>query len=193
MPYDTATMWAGTSPRRRSVWGCEWGTLSRLLNGEAGVVREHGAGAGGGPAHGERRAVPDPRPLELASLSGFRPGRADAGPQHHLDLPRASDPSGSDGRAVCRLRPRVPPRQLSGDGRTNRRCDLSAPKQRNTDDEKAAIEAGRSAAEIWPDKPAKAAQKDTQARWTVKTGRRTAARFRSATGARIRAGRRSAG
>ena len=49
---------------------------------------------------------------------------------------------------------------------------VSAPKQRNTDDEKAAIKAGRSAAEIWPDKPAKAAQKDTQARWTVKTGRR---------------------
>ena len=49
---------------------------------------------------------------------------------------------------------------------------VSAPKQRNTDDEKAAIKAGKSASEIWPDKPAKAAQKDTQARWTVKTGRR---------------------
>ena len=35
-----------------------------------------------------------------------------------------------------------------------------------------AIKAGKSASEIWPDKPAKAAQKDTQARWTVKTGRR---------------------
>jgi hypothetical protein len=49
---------------------------------------------------------------------------------------------------------------------------VSAPKQRNTDSEKAAIKAGKSASEIWPDKPAKAAQKDTQARWTVKTGRR---------------------
>ena len=49
---------------------------------------------------------------------------------------------------------------------------VSAPKQRNSDDEKEAIKAGRSASEIWPDQPAKAAQKDTQARWTVKTGRR---------------------
>ena len=49
---------------------------------------------------------------------------------------------------------------------------VSAPKQRNTEDEKEAIKAGRSASDIWPDQPAKAAQKDTQARWTVKTGRR---------------------
>ena len=49
---------------------------------------------------------------------------------------------------------------------------VSAPKQRNSDDEKQAIKAGLNAAEIWPDRPAKAAQKDTQARWTVKTGKR---------------------
>ena len=49
---------------------------------------------------------------------------------------------------------------------------VSAPKQRNSDDEKAAIKAGKSAAGIWPDQPAKAAQKDTDARWTLKTGRR---------------------
>ena len=49
---------------------------------------------------------------------------------------------------------------------------VSAPKQRNSDDEKAAIKAGKRASEIWPDQPAKAAQKDTDARWTVKTGRR---------------------
>ena len=49
---------------------------------------------------------------------------------------------------------------------------VSAPKQRNRDDEKEAIKAGRGAAQIWPDQLAKAAQKDTQARWTVKTGRR---------------------
>lgn len=45
---------------------------------------------------------------------------------------------------------------------------VAAPRQRNTEGEKAAIKAGRSAAEIWPDDPAKAAQKDTDARWTVK-------------------------
>jgi transposase, IS5 family len=45
---------------------------------------------------------------------------------------------------------------------------VSAPRQHNTDDEKAAIKAGKTAAEIWADKPAKAAQKDIDARWTVK-------------------------
>ena len=47
---------------------------------------------------------------------------------------------------------------------------VPAPKQRNTDAEKAAIKAGKSAAEIWPDEPNKAAQKDTNARWTLKIG-----------------------
>ena len=46
---------------------------------------------------------------------------------------------------------------------------VAAPRQRNTEEEKAAIKAGKRAAEIWSDKPAKAAQKDTDARWTVKT------------------------
>lgn len=45
---------------------------------------------------------------------------------------------------------------------------VSAPKQRNTEAEKAAIKAGKRADEIWPDQPRKAAQKDTHARWTVK-------------------------
>lgn len=45
---------------------------------------------------------------------------------------------------------------------------IAAPKQRNNDGEKAAIKAGKTADEIWPDQPAKAAQKDTDARWTVK-------------------------
>ena len=48
---------------------------------------------------------------------------------------------------------------------------VSASKQRNTRDEKKAIKAGRTAAETWPDNPAKAAQKDIAARWTVKVGR----------------------
>ena len=47
---------------------------------------------------------------------------------------------------------------------------VPAPKQRNTEDEKAAIKSGKSAVEIWPDKPAKAAQKDVSARWTLKIG-----------------------
>ena len=47
---------------------------------------------------------------------------------------------------------------------------VPAPKQRNTDAEKEAIKAGKSAEEIWPDAPNKAAQKDTDARWTLKIG-----------------------
>jgi IS5 family transposase len=45
---------------------------------------------------------------------------------------------------------------------------VAAPKQRNTEAEKAQIKAGRTARQIWPEAPAKAAQKDTDARWTVK-------------------------
>jgi IS5 family transposase len=44
---------------------------------------------------------------------------------------------------------------------------IAAPKQRNTDSEKAEIKAGRIP-EAWKDKPAKLAQKDRDARWTVK-------------------------
>ncbi|NWG93458.1 MAG: IS5 family transposase [Parvularculaceae bacterium] len=44
---------------------------------------------------------------------------------------------------------------------------IAAPKQRLTQEEKAAIKAGKSADEIW-DNPHKAAQKDAQARWTIK-------------------------
>jgi transposase len=47
---------------------------------------------------------------------------------------------------------------------------VPAPKQRNTDGEREAIKAGKSAKEIWPDEPNKAAQKDTSARWTLKVG-----------------------
>jgi hypothetical protein len=45
-----------------------------------------------------------------------------------------------------------------------------APKRRNTNPEKEAIKAGKTAAEIWPDEPNKVAQKDTNARWTLKIG-----------------------
>ncbi|MCQ0988816.1 IS5 family transposase [Jiella marina] len=44
---------------------------------------------------------------------------------------------------------------------------VAAPKQRNTEEEKAAIKAGE-VPEAWKDKPAKLRQKDRDARWTVK-------------------------
>jgi IS5 family transposase len=47
---------------------------------------------------------------------------------------------------------------------------VPAPKQRNTDPEKEAIKVGKTANEIWPNEPNKAAQKDTDARWTLKIG-----------------------
>lgn len=45
---------------------------------------------------------------------------------------------------------------------------VAEPKQRNTAPEKDAIKVGKTASEIWPDEPARAAQKDTDARWTLK-------------------------
>jgi len=44
---------------------------------------------------------------------------------------------------------------------------VAAPKQRNTIEEKTAIKEGR-VPDDWKDKPAKLAQKDRDARWTVK-------------------------
>ena len=48
---------------------------------------------------------------------------------------------------------------------------VSAPKQRLTEGEKAAIKEGKSADEIW-ENPKRAAQKDTDARWTIKYSRK---------------------
>ena len=45
---------------------------------------------------------------------------------------------------------------------------IAAPRQRMTTEEKSRAKAGEDARDIWPDKPAKAAQKDTDARWMVK-------------------------
>ena len=48
---------------------------------------------------------------------------------------------------------------------------IPAPKQRNTDCQKDAVKAGKSAVEIWPDAPKKAVQKDTDGRWALNRGR----------------------
>ena len=48
---------------------------------------------------------------------------------------------------------------------------VAAPRQRTTTAEKEQIKAGKSASQIWPDNPAKAAEKDGDARWTGKTSR----------------------
>ena len=49
---------------------------------------------------------------------------------------------------------------------------VAARKQRHTRAEKQAVKAGKTAREIWPDQPARAAQKDVDARWTIQTGRK---------------------
>ena len=43
---------------------------------------------------------------------------------------------------------------------------VSAPRQRMRKEEKERARVGESASAIWPDDPARAAQKDTDARWT---------------------------
>lgn len=70
------------------------------------------------------------------------------------------------GGASLRLRQGKPVGQAGG-GQIIDATIVSAPKQRNTDGEKADIRAGR-VPEAWKDKPAQLAQKDRDARWTVK-------------------------
>src|SRR5512134_350864 len=53
---------------------------------------------------------------------------------------------------------------------------VAAPRQRNSEGEKAAIKAGKTATEIWPEKPAKARQKDVDARWTLKVSKAKSAK-----------------
>jgi len=47
---------------------------------------------------------------------------------------------------------------------------VPVPRQRKTEGDREAIKSGKSARDIWPDEPNKAAQKDTDARWTLKVG-----------------------
>ena len=63
---------------------------------------------------------------------------------------------------------------------------VAAPKQRNTDKEKKDIEAGKTAAGIWPSEPAKARQKDIDARWTRPVRQGEDARGRRSRAARHR-------
>ena len=48
---------------------------------------------------------------------------------------------------------------------------MEAPRQRNTQEEKETIKSGETPKE-WKSKPSKMAQKDTDARWTMKRGRK---------------------
>jgi hypothetical protein len=65
-------------------------------------------------------------------------------------------------------------RQLKGQGYLPMRGQIvdatlvAAPKQRNTQAERMAVKAGKSAAQIWPEESAKSRQKGHRARWTLK-------------------------
>ena len=48
---------------------------------------------------------------------------------------------------------------------------MAAPRQCNARDEEQAIQAGKMAPETWPNQPAKAGQKDMDARWMIQTGK----------------------
>ena len=92
---------------------------------------------------------------------------------------RGSDRGGRAGAPVRAPGPRHHGGRVSAAGQIVDASLVAAPRQRNTDGERErvnatgpkeranAIKEGRSAAEIWPDKPAKARQKDVDGRWTV--------------------------
>ncbi len=62
----------------------------------------------------------------------------------------------------------MPCQAVEGGGQILGSTLVAAPRQRNAQAEKDAIKAGKAADEAWPDESAKAAQKNTDARWTVK-------------------------
>lgn len=72
-----------------------------------------------------------------------------------------------DGVLVASTRPSAPPAICPCRARSSTAL-VAAPRQRNSDGEKEANKAGQTARDIWPDKPAKAAQKDVDDRWTIK-------------------------
>src|SRR5918995_2758447 len=122
---------------------------------------------------GRADRVSDQGPAFVHALSRARVGRSGAGREHDLDVPRGADACpperpGRDRGAVRGLRG-SPDRAgfLAMGGQIVDASIIAAPKQRNTDAEKRDIKEGRIPAG-WADKPAKLAQKDRDARWTVK-------------------------
>ena len=104
--------------------------------------------------------VPDPRPVDVHPLSRAWARRRGAGCQDNLAVPRAPHQGGCRRDAVRSVRHAASGQGLPGDVRAELDASLiPAPRQHLDDGEKAAIKEGKSTAEIWPDEPAKAAQK----------------------------------
>ena len=107
--------------------------------------------------------------LSWMRFCGLGPGRRGAGRQHALGFPRGADRGGALDALFARLdRAITEAGYLPMAGQIVDATLVAAPRQRNTEGEKARIKAGEKAGDIWPDKPAKARQKDVDARWTVK-------------------------
>src|SRR5215204_5813030 len=122
---------------------------------------------------GRAGRVSDQGPAFVHALSRARVGRSGAGREHDLDVPRGADachpegPAGDRG-AVRGLRGSPDSGSfLAMGGQIVDASIIATPKQRNTDAEKRDIKEGRIPGG-WVDKPAKLAQKDRDARWTVK-------------------------
>ena len=123
---------------------------------------------------GRALRVPDQGQALFHALPRARARRCGAGRQHDLDLPRGADAGIEiDGEAAVgmlfkRFDAAVKASgYLAMGGQIVDATIVSAPKQRNTLAEKAAIKDGRIP-EDWKANPAKLAQKDRAARWTVK-------------------------
>ena len=117
--------------------------------------------------------------LSFMRFLGLGLGRQGAGREDDLGVPRAADPGRGGRGAVRPLRP--------GDSARLATCRwrgqivdaslVAAPKQRNTEAEKTDVKEGQIP-DDWKEQPAKLRQKDRDARWTVKSSARPAARGR---------------
>ena len=116
--------------------------------------------------------IPDPRPVDVHPLSRAWARRRGAGCQDHLAIPEHLTRAGAVETLFARFDTLLRDKgYLAMSGQILDASLIPAPRQHLDDGEKAAIKDGESAAEIWPDQPAKAAQKDVDARWTVKHSR----------------------
>ena len=107
----------------------------------------------------------------MAAVSWFLSRRSDAGCEHDPRVSGAAHRCRSARLAVCRFRSPVEGALLPADGRTDRRCHAGGCAQSEEHrgrDGGGVKERQERPAGVWRDEPAKARQKDTDARWTLK-------------------------
>lgn len=147
--------------------------LGRRFQGRPAGLRSGGDVQGSDPGsaeHGERRAygVSDPRRLSWLRFLGFDLDAATPDENTiRLFREKLTRAGAIDALFVSFDRQLRDRGYLPMGGQIVYATLVAAPKQRKTAPEKDAIKAGMSAAEICPNQPAKAAQKDTDACWTL--------------------------